>query len=328
MTDRLGLPGMLVPERFGGVGCGQRELAVVLEELGRTLAHGAYLPTVALAVNALLISGDEAAQAEYLPGIADGSTLATVALTDDAASWTPDGLTVRATHERSGWTLTGEQSYVLAGDVADLVLVFARDDAGLSLYAVTRPAEGFVSHPLTSMDLTRPQSALSFTATPARPVGPPGRGEAQYRRLLDLAGAALAAEQVGGAQRALEMAVDYARTRTQFGQAIGAFQAIKHKCADMLVDVEAARSCAYYAALAAARDTPDLPEAAGLAQLRCSQTYLRTCEENILVHGAIGYTWEHPAQLFFRRASADALYLGGPAEQRERLFRGLTPSPG
>ena len=316
MAGQLGLPGLTVPEEFGGGGFGQRELAVVLEELGRTLACGAYLPTVALAVNALLLSGDRRAQAEYLPGIADGSTIATVALTDASGSWTPAGLTVRA---GSGSRLTGSQSYVLAGHVADLILLVARGDAGPSLYAVRRLDPGVTVARLESMDLTRPQAGVTLRDAPARMVGAPGTGLTLFARLLDLAGAALAAEQVGGAQRVLEMAVGYAKTRTQFGRAIGSFQAVKHKCADVLVEVESARSCAYYAALAAATGSPDLPTAAGLAQLRCSQAYLHAAEENILVHGAIGFTWEYPAQLFYKRASADAVLLGGPAHHRQRL---------
>lgn len=316
MAGALGLQGLTVPEEFGGSGFGQQELAVVLEELGRTLAGGAYLPTVAFAVNALLLSGDRRAQAEYLPGIADGSTVATVALTDDSASWSEAGLTVRADEDSR---LTGTQSFVLAGHVADLILLVAEGGPGPSLYAVRRSDPGVMITPLTSMDLTRPQAEVTLRDTPARLIGEPGTGLTLFARLLDLAGAALAAEQVGGAQRVLEMAVDYAKTRTQFGREIGSFQAVKHKCADMLVEVESARSCAYYAALAAAGDAPDLHTAASLAQLRCSQAYLHAAEENILVHGAIGFTWEYPAQLFYKRASADSLYLGGPAHHRQRL---------
>lgn len=316
VAGALGLQGLTVPERFGGSGYGQQELAMVLEELGRTLACGAYLPTAALAVNALLLSGDEQAQAEYLPGIADGSSIATVALTDDSGSWSATGLTVQADSDSR---LTGTQSFVLAGQIADLILLVAQGGPGPSLYAVRPSGPGVTVTPSTSMDLTRPQAEVTLRDAPARLVGAPGTGSALFARLLDLAGAALAAEQVGGAQRVLEMAVDYAKTRTQFGREIGSFQAVKHKCADMLVEVESARSCAYYAALAAASDAPDLHTAASLAQLRCSQAYLHAAEENILVHGAIGFTWEYPAQLFYKRASADALYLGGPAHHRQRL---------
>jgi alkylation response protein AidB-like acyl-CoA dehydrogenase len=173
------------------------------------------------------------------------------------------------------------------------------------------------------MDLTRPQADVILRNAPARLVGVPGTGLSLFARLLDLAGTGLAAEQVGGAQRVLEMAVDYAKTRTQFGREIGSFQAVKHECADMLIEVESARSCAYYATLAAATGSPDLHTATSLAQLRCSQTYLHVAEENILVHGAIGFTWEYPAQLFYKRASADALYLGGPAHHRQRLAKHL-----
>jgi alkylation response protein AidB-like acyl-CoA dehydrogenase len=297
MAERIGLQGLTVPEAFGGSGYGQQELAVVLEELGRTLACGAYFPTVVLAVNALMLSRDERAQAEYLPGIADGSTIATVALTDGSASWSASGLTVRAHGGQGARRLTGSQSFVLAGHVADLILLVADGGPGPSLYAVLPSGPGVTVTPLTSMDLTRPQADVTLRDAPGRLVGAPGAGLALFARLLDLAGVGLAAEQVGGAQRVLEMAVEYAKTRTQFGREIGSFQAIKHKCADMLIEVESARSCAYYAALAAATESPDLHTAASLAQLRCSQAYLRAAEENILVHGAIGFTWEYPAQL-------------------------------
>lgn len=330
MADQLGLQGLIIPEHFGGSGFGQQELGIVLEELGRTLAGGPYFPTVALAANALLLSGDEQAKADYLPGIAAGTLIATTALTDASASWDPSGLTVRASGGHGTWTLTGTQSFVLSGHIADLVLLIADGELGPTLFAVDRGAPGLTMTPLITMDPTRRQSNLALRDTPARLVGAPGTGLSTIAKLLDLAGAALAAEQVGGAQRVLEMAVDYAKTRSQFGREIGSFQAIKHKCADVLVEVESARSTAYYAMLAAATDSPDLHTAASLAQLRCSEAYLRAAEENILVHGAIGYTWEHAAQLYYKRASADAVYLGGPAVHRERLgghigLVGMTP---
>jgi len=319
MAEQLGLQGLIIPEHFGGSGFGQQELGIVMEELGRTLAASSYFPTVALAVNALLLSGDEKAQADYLPGIAAGRLIATTALTDASASWDPSGFTVRATGAQGTWTLTGTQSFVLSGHIADLVLLIADGELGPTVFAVDRGASGLTIMSLITMDPTRRQANMALHDTPARLVGAPGAALSIIPKLLDLAGAALAAEQVGGAQRVLEMAVDYAKTRTQFGKEIGSFQAIKHKCADVLVEVESARSTAYYAMLAAATDSPDLHTAACLAQLRCSETYLRAAEENILVHGAIGYTWEHPAQLYYKRASADAVYLGGPALHRERL---------
>lgn len=319
MAEQLGLQGLIIPESHGGGGFGHQELAVVMEELGRVLAGDPYFPTVALAANALLLSGDERAKAHYLPAIAAGRIIATVALTDDSASWDRSGLTVRAVGGPDTWTLTGIQSYVLAAHIADLILLVADGELGPTLFALDRGTPGVTVTPLDTMDLTRRQARLVLRDAPARPVGAPGSGLPIFAKLIDLAGAALASEQVGGAQRALEMAVDYAKTRTQFGKEIGTFQAIKHKCADVLVEVEAARSTAYYAALAAATDSPDLHTAASLAQLCCSRAYLRAAEENILVHGAIGFTWEHQAQLLYKRASADALYLGGPAVHGERL---------
>jgi alkylation response protein AidB-like acyl-CoA dehydrogenase len=169
------------------------------------------------------------------------------------------------------------------------------------------------------MDQTRKQARLEFAGTPARLVGADGAGWSVLSKTLDLAAVALAAEQVGGAQKVLDMSVEYAKVRVQFGRPIGSFQAIKHKCADMLLEVESAKSAAYYAGWAAAEDSDELPTVASLAKAYCSDAYFHAAAENIQIHGGIGFTWEHDAHLYFKRAKSSELYLGDPTYHRELL---------
>ena len=322
MADQLGLQGIAIPEAYGGAGYSHVELTVVFEEMGRALLCAPYFSTVALAANLLLVSDDEAAKQDLLPGIAAGDTIATVALAEASGRWDEGGVTVSAAPSGSGaWALTGEKMYVLDGHTADLVLVAARGDAGVSVFAVAEAqgAEGFSAEPLATMDQTRKQARLTFDSTPARLVGTDGQGWAAVSKMLDLAAVNLAAEQVGGAQLVLGMAVEYAKNRVQFGRPIGSFQAIKHKCADMLLEVESAKSAAYYAGWVASEDTDELPVVASLAKSYCSEAYFHTTAENIQIHGGIGFTWEHPAHLYFKRAKSSELLFGDPSYHRELL---------
>jgi alkylation response protein AidB-like acyl-CoA dehydrogenase len=319
MAEQLGLQGLTIPEEFGGSGFTYVELIVVLEEMGRALLCAPYFSSVALAANLLLVSGDEGAKKDYLPGIASGSTIAAVALAEASGRWDEEGVTLEATGSGDSWTLTGEKLYVLDGHTADLVLVAARTAAGVSVFAVDKGASGFTATALSTMDQTRKQARLVFESTPARLVGADGAGWAAISKMLDLAAVALAAEQVGGAQKVLEMAVEYAKVRVQFGRPIGSFQAIKHKCADMLLEVESAKSAAYYAGWAAAEDNDELPVVASLAKSYCSEAYFHATAENIQIHGGIGFTWEHPAHLYFKRAKSSELLFGDPTYHRELL---------
>ena len=319
MAQQMGLQGLAVPEAYGGSGFTYVELIVVFEEMGRALLAAPYFSTVALAANALLACGDEAAKDDYLPGIASGETIATLALTEDSGRWDLDAVTLTATPDGGAHTLEGHKMFVPDGHTAGLVLVAARSAAGLSLFAVEGDAPGLTRLPLTTLDQTRKQARLEFSATPARLVGTDGGAAPGLARTLDLAAVALAAEQVGGAQRCLEMAVDYAKVRVQFGRPIGSFQAIKHKCADMLVEVESARSAAYYAGWAAAEAGEELAVVAALAKAYCSEAYFHAAAESIQIHGGIGFTWEHPAHLYFKRAKSCEVFLGGPAYHRELL---------
>jgi alkylation response protein AidB-like acyl-CoA dehydrogenase len=319
MANQLGLQALAIPEEYGGVGFGYVELTVVFEEMGAALLCAPYFATVALAANALLSSGDEAAKKDLLPGIASGETIATLALTEDSGRWDTDGITLAATRKGDEWKLDGHKMFVIDGQNANLVLVAAKTDKGVSLFAVDGGAAGMTTTSLATMDQTRKQARIEFASTPARLVGDEGGAAPVLSRTLDLAAVALAAEQVGGAQRCLDMAVEYAKTRIQFGRPIGSFQAIKHKCADMLLEVESAKSAAYYAGWAAAEDSEELPVVASLAKSYCSEAYFHAAAENIQIHGGIGFTWEHDAHLYFKRAKSSELMLGDPSYHRELL---------
>jgi alkylation response protein AidB-like acyl-CoA dehydrogenase len=319
MAEQLGLQSLIVPEAYGGQGYGYVELVVVLEEMGRALLCAPFFSTVALAANALLRSGDEAAKAEHLPGIASGETIATVAFSEPSGRWDEAGIEATAAPSGDGWAITGTKTFVLDGHVADLVLVAARTDAGVSLFAVAGDAPGLTRTALTTMDQTRKQARLELDGVPGTLVGTDGGGWDILSSMLDLAAVALAAEQVGGAQRCLDMAVDYAKVRVQFGRPIGSFQAIKHKCADMLLEVESAKSAAYYGGWCASELNDELPAVASLAKAYCSEAYFHAAAENIQIHGGIGFTWEHPAHLYFKRAKSSELLFGDPTYHRELL---------
>jgi alkylation response protein AidB-like acyl-CoA dehydrogenase len=319
MAEQLGLQGLHIPEEFGGSGYSYVELGVVLEEMGRSLLCAPFFSTVVLAANTLIHSGDDAAKAKYLPGIADGSTIATLAFTEPAGKWDESGITLEATKSGEGYTLTGTKSFVLDGHTANLIIVAARTSAGVSLFAVDADASGLTRTALSTMDQTRKQAKLDFAGTPAELIGTDGGGWDVLSTVLDLVAVGLAAEQVGGAQKVLDMAVEYAKVRVQFGRPIGSFQAIKHKCADMLLEVESAKSAAYYGLWCAAELNDELPSVASLAKAYCSEAYFHASAENIQIHGGIGFTWEHPAHLYFKRAKSSELLFGDPTYHRELL---------
>ena len=323
MATELGLQGLGIPEAYGGQGYGPVELYVVFEEMGAALLCAPFFSTVALAANAVLMTGTDEDKATYLPGIASGETIATLALTDDAGRWDLRETSTTASASGEGYVLNGVRSFVTDGNTASLILVPAMTANGLSLFAVDGDATGVERERLTTMDQTRKQSRIVFTDAPARLVGTDGGALEGLETALQIAESALAAEQVGGAQRVLDNAVDYAKNRVQFGRPIGSFQAIKHKCADMLLDVESAKSAAYYAAWAAQELNDELPVAASLAKSFCSEAYFHCAAENIQIHGGIGFTWEHHAHLYFKRAKSSELFLGDPAYHRELLAQRL-----
>jgi len=321
--SQLGLQGIAIPEEYGGGGFSFVEQAIVLEQLGAALYPGPYLASAVLAATALLASSDEAAKRDLLPGIATGSTVATLAFTEDNGSWEPDAIRLAATRDDQGWRLDGHKNFVLGGHCADLILALARTGDGLSLFAVDAraadSADGLTRKQLQTLDQTRTLGRLEFSALPARLIGAPGEGGPILDRTLDVAAIALAAEQLGGAQRLLDMAVAYAKIRHQFGRPIGSFQAIKHRCADLLLEVESLRSAVGYAAAALAEDSAEVPVLAALVKALASDTYFHVAAENIQIHGGIGFTWEHDAHLYFKRAKSSELFLGDASYHRERL---------
>ena len=324
MGAELGLQGIHIPEEFGGQGFGFVELAIVFEEMGRRLLCSPYLATVALATNAILNAGTDAEKSALLPGIATGETIAALAFTEANGRWDADGITMVAKGSGSDWTLDGEKMFVIDGHNADLIVVVARTEGtsgtdGISFFTVAGDAAGLTRTPLATMDQTRKQARLEFAGVKATPLGAAGAGWAALAKTLDQAAVCLSNEMVGGAQFVLDMSVEYAKVRVQFGRPIGSFQAIKHKCADMLLEVESAKSAAYYGMWCAAEMNEELPSVASLAKAYCSEAYFHATAENIQIHGGIGFTWEHPAHLYFKRAKSSELLFGDPTYHRELL---------
>lgn len=324
MASELGLHGLAIPETYGGAGYGALETTIVFEELGRALLPTPFFATVGLAAGLLLALGDEEANRRYLPAIASGELVATVAVAEAAGSWRPQDLFAVVAEPGNGvWRLSGQKITVLAGDAAGLVLVAATAPAGTSVYAVDLPAPSVTMTRLETLDLTRRECKARFEDTPATLLGAPGGAGPAVSAMLDRAAVALAAEQAGAAGRLMELCMDYAKLRHQFGRPIGAFQAIKHKLAEMAFDVERMDSVVGFAAAAAADDTPELPVLATVAKVFCSEAFFRVAVETVQVHGGIGFTWEHTAHLYFRRAKSSEYLLGGPGRHREQLLERL-----
>ena len=317
MAEQMGLAGLIIPEEYGGAGYSFVELLVVMEEMGRALLCAPYLGTAVLASGALMECAEEAFRKDILVGIAAGRTLATVAYAEPQAAWDLSGIEMRAQAKGEGFVLSGTKSWVLDGHVADVILVVAQGGEGLSLYRVEKGAAGLSASLVPTLDTTRKLAHLEFASTPATLISSGDQTE-NLARVLAMTQSALAAEQVGGAQKCLETATEYAKTRLQFGRPIGSYQAIKHKCADMLVEVELAKSAAYAACFAAAEQADDFLEAAALAKAYCSEAYFHAAAENIQIHGGMGFTWELPAHLYFKRAKASDLFMGDAAHHRER----------
>jgi len=361
LCNELGLSGFMVPEEHGGGGFSAVELGAVFEEAGRTLLCAPLLATAGLAIPLLLALGDAEAHKRYLPGLCDGSLIVTVATTDTSGrqlveGGTPDtrsqdGPSAPAGADASGGrpgagcavevglrdgapVLSGSVGFVVDGAAADVILVPARTEEGTAVYAVAADAPGVTVTPLTTLDQTRRQAKLSFRDAPATRLGEGDATEA-VEKALDIARAMLAAEQAGGAAVCLEMAVEYGKTRVQFGRPIGSFQAFKQKAASLLIQVESARSAAEAAAQAAAvaldpdaavrlPGLPGLAVVASVARIYCSEAYVAVAAENIQLHGGIGFTWEHDAHLYFKRAWTGRELLGRPEEHTERLAGLLT----
>ena len=323
-----GWQAMAIPEDYGGAGFSFMEQAILMEEMGRTLFPSPFLSTVVVGADLVLTAGTEEQKQEILPGIASGERTIALAQLEENGSWDSDGITMVAKTAGSDLVIDGVKSFVLDGHTADTLIVALRtDDAstgddGISLVVVPADSVGTTRRRLETMDQTRKQAEITFQGVrvPATAIlGAEGAGWAALRDTQDRAVVALAFEQVGGAARCLEMSVQYAKDRVQFGRPIGSFQAIKHKCADMLVEVESAKSAAYYAGWAVTAGDDEVKIVAPLAKAYCSEAFFHCAAETIQIHGGIGFTWEHDAHLYFKRARATEALLGDPRHHRERV---------
>ncbi len=325
LSQDLGLTAIHIPEDYGGQGFGYVELAIAVEEMGRSLLCAPYFSSIVLAATAILHAGTEEQKRELLPPIAAGDSRAALAFTEANGRWDTDGVEMTATSSSEGFELHGAKSFVLDGHTADLIVVLARapgsaGEDGLSFFTVPGDAPGLEREMLQSMDPTRKLARLSFDGVQATLLGEEGAAASSLARTLDRAVACLANEMVGGAELLREQALDYAQMRMQFGRAIASFQTMKHKSADMLIDVELAKSAAYYAAAAADEDEDELPSAASLAKAGASEAYMQTAIHTIQIHGGIGFTWDNDTHLWFKRAKSSQVFLGDANYHRERML--------
>lgn len=326
LNSELGLCAVRIPESMGGHGFGFGEHCIVLEEMGRALLCAPYFASTVLGAGAILNGASDVQQEALLPGIASGETVATLASAEDAGSWDASATTLIATKFGSGWRLNGHKSYVLDGHTADLIVVLARapgssGESGLSLFTVRSHASGLSRRALATMDPTRKLARLTFADVPAELLGDEGAAAAPFARTMIEAAVCLSNEMVGGTARLREDALAYSLMRMQFGRAIASFQSMKHKQADMLLEVELAKSAAYFAAAALDEGDADIAMTASLAKAGASETYLQTAIHAIQIHGGIGFTWDHDTHLWFKRAKSSEVLFGDAHEHRERMMR-------
>ncbi len=315
LGGELGVLGLSVPESDGGVGGTLVDQAVAVEELGARLACGPVFGTVFLAIPALVAASSGPARDELLGELVEGTRTAAFAVPDRAGAFDPQAVTVTA----SGDTVTGTVGQVVDAGAADVLLVAATGPDGIGLYAVDGAGSGVERTPLATLDLTRPQANVRFSDAPAKLIAGPDDAARVIDHALAVGAALLAVEQVGAAQHLLDLSVEYAKSRLQFGRPIGSFQAVKHRLADLLVDVEHARSTAYHAVWALADGSDDPALATSIAQAVCSAAFSHVATDTIQVHGGIGFTWEHQAHLYFKRATTDAALLGNAEQHRSRV---------
>ncbi len=322
-----------IPEEFGGMGLGYVELVAMMEQMGRYLLCAPFYSTVCLGVNTLLLAASEEQKAKYLTAICEGSLTATLAYCGPRGGRSADAVTATYREDGDSVVINGESSFVVDGMTAGLILVAARAEGsrggeGVSLFAVPADTAGLERKSLPTLDQTRKMASLSFSEVKVSAdnrLGGAGKGWAVLDKALDLATIALAAEQMGGSQQLLDSTVEYTKERVQFNRPIASFQSIKHKAADMMLRVEAARSAVYYAACVAdeaLQNGPlanELAEAASIAKTYCSEAYFKNAGESMQMHGGVGFTWEYDVHLYFKRAKGSEHMLGNPSWHRERL---------
>ncbi|BCO34272.1 acyl-CoA dehydrogenase [Mycobacterium heckeshornense] len=316
LCRQVGVGAIALPEEAGGAGYGARALGVVAHELGRALAPVPFLASTVLATGLLVDTGvDE----QLLAGLIDGERTATAVLTERAGSWNRNAVAAVASHNSNGWSLRGTAHHVLYGGAADDLVVVATIDTEPAIFLVDSAAHGVTIKPERVLDKTRPMATIEFTAAAATRLSGDGPVDDVIERSLDRAIAVLSAEQVGACERVLEIATDYARTREQFGRAIGSFQAIKHRCADMLVDLEWARSASLAALRSVDDDDGDSRWRVSMAKAVCSEALRAASHANLQIHGGIGFTWEDSAHLYVKRARTDEVIFGAPGAHWDRL---------
>jgi len=329
----LGWMGLIFGEEHGGAGLDMVDLVVVLEEMGRVVMPGPYFATVALGGLAVDLGGSDEQKQRYLPALCSGALKATLAEVEESGRWDLDGIQLPAAKSRAGFALSGTKLFVHDAHNADLLVVPARTGAGpdgVTMFLVDARAGGVKTRVLKTMDQTRKLCEVVLDGIEVGPeavLGAVNEGGALLGRLVDRAAVALCAEMCGGAQRVLEMSVEYAKVREQFGRPIGSFQAIQHKCANMMVQVESAKSATYYAAWAVANDVPEAHLAACMAKAYCSDAYRFVAAEGIQVHGGIGFTWEHDMHLYFKRAKGSEVTFGDATWNRELVAQVVLDGP-
>ncbi len=326
LNKELGLCAVRIPEALGGDGFGFSEHAIVLEEMGRALLCAPYFASTVLGAGAILNAGSATQQQALLPGIAQGETVATLASAEDGGGWHAGATTLTASKSGGGYRLNGHKSFVLDGHTADLIVVLARapgstGETGLSLFTVRGDAQGLSRRALVTMDQTRKLARLAFANVEASLLGDEGAAVAPFARTMVEAAVCLSNEMVGGAARLREDALAYAQMRMQFGRAIASFQSMKHKQADMLVEVELAKSAAYFAAAALDEGDADAAAVASLAKAGASDTYLQTAIHAIQIHGGIGFTWDNDTHLWFKRAKSSEILFGDAHHHREQMLK-------
>ena len=327
LGSELGVLGLSVPESRGGVGGSLVDQAVAVEQLGAALACGPLFGTVYLAIPALVAASESAENSALLEPLMDGSRTAAFAVTDTAGAFDPATVHVEAASTHQDWTLTGTVERVVDAGAADVLLVAANGPHGVALFAVDTDAAGVHRTVRTTLDLTRPQADVDMRDAPARLVAGPDEAERVIGHALQVGSALLAVEQVGAATHLLDLTVQYAKSRLQFGRPIGSFQAVKHRLADDLVALEHAKSTAYHAIWALTDGSDDPGLAVGIAAAICSDALTRIAADTIQVHGGIGFTWEHQAHLYYKRAYTDAALLGSPEQHRDRIAASVLDGP-
>ncbi len=317
----LGFLGVAIPESYGGSGAGHLELAVIAEEIGRSDAAIPVSSSIYLAAEAIMLAGSEAQKEKWLPKLASGEAIGTLALFEGTGGITPKAIKATA----SGNAIDGVKSPVADGEIADVAIVVARTGSGnresdIGLFIVDLKGKGVTRKAMPNLDPTRQQAEITFKGAPAEPLGKAGEGWSNLKQVLDRAAVLIAFEQLGGADRSLEMARDYALDRIAFGRPIGSFQAIKHILADMYVSATLARSNCYYGAWALSTNSSELAEAAAGARISATEAFQHCSKQNIQVHGGMGFTWEFDCHLYYRRSAALALALGSRSYWEDQLI--------